>query len=318
MRQPHNKIVLYHGVTGERAGGIFNYRGKFISPDAFAKQLGHFKRHYTVLPLAELVSKLESGTLPQSALAITFDDGYANNYQAAFPLLRAAGLPATFFITTGFIEGAPLGVDVIEHAIGTTTHESLTLQLGSVAHTFQLRTRQECIAADVTVRVYFKTLSPSETKNFLCMLIDKTGVDLTPVLPSSPYAPMSWAEMQKMEQGGMTFAPHTVTHSILSHASRAEAREEIARSQKKLAERLARPLGIFAYPNGGKGDYTTETVAILKEQGYTAALTTEPAYIPSPANAFALPRYTLDGTNNIYRFRLVMSGVYNLLIKFLR
>src|SRR3954469_13759898 len=96
------RILLYHGVTSERDRGIFNYRKKFIDTAVFRAHLTWIKEQYEVLPLADFLRAHNAGSLSSRPMAITFDDGYANNYTDAFPALRELSLPATFFITTGF------------------------------------------------------------------------------------------------------------------------------------------------------------------------------------------------------------------------
>ncbi|MBP9757809.1 MAG: polysaccharide deacetylase family protein, partial [Candidatus Pacebacteria bacterium] len=103
-------IVLYHGVAPEAEGGlaampaqaghagIYNYRGKFIRPDVFERQVAYMNRHYTILPVDEALRRLDDGTLPDYALAITFDDGYRNFYEHAYPVLKASHTPATMYL----------------------------------------------------------------------------------------------------------------------------------------------------------------------------------------------------------------------------
>ncbi|MDB5224836.1 MAG: hypothetical protein JWO43_458 [Candidatus Adlerbacteria bacterium] len=275
-------VVLYHGVTSEKGTGIFNYRGKHVHTAAFAKQVAWMHKHYTILPLQELLTHPDLGALPRPPLAITFDDGYRNNYTDAFPILRETHTPATFFITTGFIDGTPLPVDTIEYAADTVEE---VVRLGT----------------------HLKTLNAQEMRGFLQQVVTDTGRNLQEILNDSPYAPMTWSEMQEMERAGMTFAPHTVTHPILAHLDAQEQKKEIIDSYNTVKEHLD-PLAIFAYPNGSKKDYTDDTVSILKEAGFAASLTTQPGVMARHSNMFELPRYTLDGTNDLYRFRLTVVG----------
>ena len=78
--------------------------------------LGHLKRRFSVLPLADGVERLYDGTLPASALAVTFDDGYADNLAVAAPLLRKHGVPATLFIATGYVDGGAMWNDIVIEA----------------------------------------------------------------------------------------------------------------------------------------------------------------------------------------------------------
>ena len=71
------------------------------------------RRHFNVIPLIQAVERLQSGVLPARALAITFDDGYANNEQIAAPILKKLGLPATFFIATAYLDGGRMFNDSI-------------------------------------------------------------------------------------------------------------------------------------------------------------------------------------------------------------
>src|SRR5262245_50244551 len=82
FRRRRLTILLYHGVTPS-AGGLFNYRRKFISPEMFERQIAYLTREYTILPLDQAVSALYSGTLGKNTLVITFDDGYRNVYEHA-------------------------------------------------------------------------------------------------------------------------------------------------------------------------------------------------------------------------------------------
>jgi peptidoglycan/xylan/chitin deacetylase (PgdA/CDA1 family) len=112
-----------------------------------------------------------------------------------------------------------------------------------------------------------------------------------------------------MSNSGMDFAPHTLTHPILSYLSPVEQHIEIMQSQKTLQDTLpGKALSVFAYPNGGTNDYNTETISILQNAGFTASLTTQPGTVGRHSPAFELPRYTLDGTNDMYRFRLTITG----------
>lgn len=305
------RILLYHGVTDEQGEGIFNYRAKFITTAAFKAHIVWLKRDFTILPLAECITRMGSNTLPPRALAVTFDDGYANNYATAYPILRDAGVPATFFITTDFVEkNTPLPVDIIEYAIGTSEKKSLTVTMGGVSHVFPLTSHHERIHADLIIRSHMKTLPESEAREFIESIVRACGRDLRSNMAASPYRPMTWEQMREMEAHGMTFAPHTRTHPILSRLSKTRAAEEIRDSKQVLAEHLAKPLSVFAYPNGGSADYTAETVNALREAGFEAALTTEPRAIRKDDSLFALPRFTMDGANDMHRARLMVSGLY--------
>ena len=306
------RILLYHGVTDKVGEGIFNYRSKFVTTEAFRTHITWLKKNFTILPLTEYIARLNSGTLPPYALSLTFDDGYANNYEEAYPILREAGVPATFFITTDFVEKQiPLPVDIIEYAIGMSDKEAIAFEMNGQPRTYMLGSRRERIRSDLLLRNYMKKLSDDKAASLIDAIVRECGHDLRENLSTTPYRPMTWDQMREMETHGMTFAAHTRTHPILSRLSRERAQQEILGSKETLARELARPLSIFAYPNGGKNDYTEETIGVLQSAGFTASLTTMSGVVEKNVSPFSLPRFTMDGANDIHRARLIVSGLYS-------
>ncbi len=107
------------------------------------------QRHFNVIPLDEAIARLQSRTLPARSLAITFDDGYADNQQIAAPILRKLGLPATFFIATGYLDGGRMFNDSIIAALRDCKRASLDLtELGLGIHSLEsLEQRRSAISA---------------------------------------------------------------------------------------------------------------------------------------------------------------------------
>jgi hypothetical protein len=94
---------------------------------AFRAQLAFLARHMRILPLGEALSRLASGTLPRLAMSITFDDGYANNYTCALPVLRSLGVPASVFVATGYLNGGCMWNDAVIEAFRMCRKPSLDL-----------------------------------------------------------------------------------------------------------------------------------------------------------------------------------------------
>ncbi len=313
FRRNEVKIFLYHGVSAEKGSGVYNYRKKFISPTAFERQLVWLRQQYTIVPLQEALAlgRSPSGTRTTRRIAaITFDDGYDNNYSEAFPILRRMGIPATFFLTTDFVhERKPLPVDVIEFAIGLTEREDMSITFGEMHWDFSLKTRDDRIMADMKLRAYAKSLSRARLGPFLKEIIAQTKVDLFQHLQETPYRPLTWEHISEMEQQDMTFAPHTCSHTIVSTLSEDEMMTEISRSNEIVTAHVRKPLTIFAYPNGGKSDFNESAKKVLARCGFTSSLTTIPGPVTEKSDPFSIPRYTLDGTDEMYRLRLTVSGI---------
>ena len=133
LRGRRGAILRYHSVTDDEAATLgYLDSGLMVTAAAFESQLRYVKRHYTVVPLDELVERIHAGrALPRRAAAITFDDGYRDNYTRAYRLLRAEGLPATFYVTTGALDGGPpLWTAKLRYMVRTTTRERVILPGG--------------------------------------------------------------------------------------------------------------------------------------------------------------------------------------------
>lgn len=312
LRSRRAVILLYHGVCPPRSeGGIFNYRKKFIAPEIFTRQLAWLKRRYTIMPLADLVLELgRQRELPRPALAITFDDGYENVYTHAFPILRALGVPATVFIATDLVEPAePLWFDRLEYAIGRSPKASIAVPCAGRTQEFHLRTDEERCAADAAIREMIKRLPIDAGRELLKNVIAATGKDLAENFSHSPYRGLTWSHIRDMQRSGISFAPHTRSHTIIARLPPADQEEEIIGSRNALRERIGDVLNVFAYPNGQPGDFNASSAAILRNAGFIAACTTTPGFVRPGCDPYALPRMTLDGSDDMRLFRLTVTGV---------
>ncbi len=125
-------VLAYHGFTDVREHpGIENSHGKHLDIERFRRQVAYLKAHYNVVPLERVVN-CYAGTerLPPYSVAITIDDGYESVYRLAYPVLQEYRVPATVFVTTGFVEGRePLWTDRLEYALTATSAARLELTI---------------------------------------------------------------------------------------------------------------------------------------------------------------------------------------------
>lgn len=258
----------------------------------FDQMLGWIGRWCNVLPLDEAVRRLGEGTLPARAAAITFDDGYADNHDHAMPILQRHGMSATFFIATSFLDGGRMWNDSVIEAVRNSGAERIDLQdfgvapppgqshwpLGSAAQ------RRELIGA---ILGRLKYAEPAQRQG----LADAVAARLGGALPGDLM--MSGAKVQQMRRGGMQIGAHTHTHPILARLDRDAARQEIATSKNRLEALLDEPVSLFAYPNGRPSqDYSGETVEVLRELDFGAAVTTAVGAADRASDPLQLPRFT--------------------------
>ena len=291
-------ILIYHRVLPEPDPLLPG------DPDArtFRWHMQLLRRYFNPLPLNEAVARLRAGSLPARAACVTFDDGYADNLTVALPILQETGVPATFFIATGYLDGGRMFNDTVietvrrlpagEHDLGAQglgvraisgDGDRLTLVRDLVGQLKYLdagerRARTEALAADLGV-----------------------------TLPTDLM--MSTGQLRALARSGMGIGGHTVTHPILARIDREAARREMREGKEALEAMLEQPVKLFAYPNGRPGkDYAPEHAALARELGFDAAVSTAWGAAGRGSDPYQLPRFTpWDGTESGFGLRLARN-----------
>lgn len=291
-------ILLYHGVAPYNSTGIYNYREKFIEPEQFKKQIAYLSKHYTILTLDQAIKLLaEDKSLPPYSLVITFDDGYRNFYDYAYPTLLKDTLPATIFIVTDFIDKKiPLWMDRLEYAVGLSGNK-------------QFKSRSDRTSYDKNVREKMKHLPDNDKQALLSSIENELGVKLESTdLEKSLYAPLSWDQIKEMKTHSITIGAHTKSHPILTLLPHFKMEEEIKESKKVLEEHIGVISRTFSYPNGQLGDFNEETKKVVLESRFVAALSTLPGTNQKTDDLFSLKRFTVDGTGGLAMFIVTITG----------
>ncbi len=259
-----------------------------VHADRFDRLCAWVSGWFNVLPLDQAVERLRGGTLPARALAITFDDGYADNHDTALPILQRHGLCATVFIATGFIGGGRMWNDTVIESVRRSPLPVLDLQgtlaaalgclaLGSMA---QRRTAIAQIIGDI------KYLPAAERDAWVQAVAERSSAALPDNLM------MSATQIQALHRAGMQIGAHTVSHPILARLPRAAAEREIADSKQALEALLGEPVPLFAYPNGRPADdYTDDSVDIVRRLGFRAAVTTARGAAHARTDLLQIPRF---------------------------
>lgn len=255
---------------------------------------------FTVLPLDEAVLKLQRGLLPKRSLAITFDDGYADNHTIAMPILQRHGMSATFFVASSFLDGGRMWNDTVIEALRAAPMETLDLNdlgLGTLLLRSMADRRQ---AIDRTL-MGIKYLPQPERAKLVAEIALRVGVCLPDDLM------MTSNQLRALRAGGMLVGGHTRTHPILAKLPAEDAWAEIVDGKRDLERILDEPLSLFAYPNGKPGrDYEARHREMVQRAGYTAAVSTSPGMARGGADVFQLPRFTpWDRTSLRFGFRMV-------------
>ena len=254
--------------------------------DVFDEQMGRLKQTMRVLPLLAAVEQLSKGSLPKRAVAITFDDGYRDNFEVAAPILLRHGLHATFFVSSGFLDGGRMFNDTVIETVRRLPEGVVELPppLSEPFLVDGLSSRRQLIRKVLSAVKYLSFAERS-------VAVEKFAALSPEPLPDSLM--MSSEQVAALDASGMEVGGHTVDHPILARVSPDEAAHQIAQNKKDLEAIVGRSLRLFAYPNGKPGlDYRPEHRALVEELGYSAATSTSRGVAGSRADRFQLPRFT--------------------------
>jgi peptidoglycan/xylan/chitin deacetylase (PgdA/CDA1 family) len=273
-------------------------------PDAleFEAQMRWVRTWFNVLPLSRAIDLLYDGRIPARAMAITFDDGYADNEERAAPILASLGMTATFFVATGFLHGGSMWNDRVIEAIRGCRSEVLDLSAHGLDR-YPLGTLAERRRAVWTIPRRIMHLEQRQ-RELLVELIERAAGAAPPSA-----AMMRPQQVRNLRTLGMEVGAHTVTHPILTRLSPARARDEIGAAKEDLQGVLGERVELFAYPNGVPGqDFAAEHTQMARECGFSAAVSTARGSASMRTDRFQIPRFTpWDRTRLRYYARLMMN-----------
>lgn len=281
-REARLSILIFHRVLAE-PDPLFP-----DEPDAtrFEQILKWVTAWFNVLPLDEAARRLREGSLPARAAAITFDDGYADNYTQALPILQRHGVSATFFVASGFLDGGRMWNDTVIEALRNTRLSVLDTGLDGL---------RELSLGDIDAKRHamhrllaaVKHMQPAERLETVEGIASHCAVTLPDDLM------MSSAQLRALRAAGMIIGAHTVSHPILAVTSLEQARQEIESGKAHLEQLLGEPVRLFAYPNGKPGsDYRPVHVNMVRELGFEAAVSTHWGANTCDSDPYQLLRFT--------------------------
>jgi hypothetical protein len=226
-----------------------------------------------VLPLETILDRIREGQpLPRRSAAITFDDGYEDNYLYAFPILREYDLPATIFLTAGCLDtGQSLWFDLVLYAFEKTSRQAVKVPWREIPISFNGSLERS--RAAVKTLYHLMAYPSSRRAAMIDAVFANLGVEKPRELENQL---LRWSQVQEMAENDISFGSHTMTHQILTGMELSEAEKELSESKELIESRIDRRVRILAYPNGKSTDYSTEMIAVVRQAGYEAALTTLP------------------------------------------
>ena len=294
-------ILLYHRVNPDD-DALF----PATSVSVFEKQARYLAQNFKVLPLGELIRRIECGAAVEPlTLAITFDDGYMDNFRFAHPILKKYELPATLFVATGYIGNRSImWNDRLAWSIRNTRQKKIFWRRGEAEVVLPIETMSEKVRAFVTLLEDLKLLPEAEKGLLAEELIDSLGKE-----PESPRLMLDWPAVREMAQQGWEIGSHTVTHPILTRIGINQATVELEVSKRTIEGVIQQPVELCAFPNGKRSDFDARTKLVTRELGYRAAVTTLRGINRGNPDLFELRRLSV-WENDIASLACKLSLIY--------
>ncbi len=317
-------ILLYHRVVDLPSDPHL----LAVTPAHFAEHLEVIRRWGRPMRLVDLCQSVAAGHIPHRAVVVTLDDGYVDNLTHATPLLEGAGVPATVFVTSGFVgRRREFWWDDLDRLLLQPGRLPATLrltldgapweaELGEAACYSlddQHRDRHwslEALADPGPRQRLFRSLfdrlrlvPDHERRRALCELAEWAGASAE---GRETHRALSEGELIGLaNSGAIDIGAHTVTHSQLSALPPSAQRDEIRESKARLEDLLGRPVTTFAYPFGGASHYTAETVTAVLDVGYISACANIPDVVSRGVDLHQLPRFLVrDWDGDVFARRL--------------
>ncbi|WP_293264273.1 polysaccharide deacetylase family protein [Neptunomonas sp.] len=277
----HLSILIYHRVLPK-----YDFmRPSEPTVEEFDWQMSIISRYFNPLSLADALELMNRGELPENAICVTFDDGYADNESCALPILKKWHIPATVFISTGFINGGRMWNDtVVETLKGIDKHLDLQ-KLGLGEYTLHDQESKKIAAQEILTEIKHREIeSRAEAVEFIESLAEHT-------LPRDLM--LTDQQIKNLSDAGVEIGGHTVSHPILAKLDNAQAKQEIFDGKKCLENIINKKIKYFAYPNGKLGhDYLENQIRIVKEAGFEAAVSTTWGVSTRNSDCYQLARFT--------------------------
>jgi peptidoglycan/xylan/chitin deacetylase (PgdA/CDA1 family) len=301
-------ILLYHRIARPRS----DQWALAVTPRRFGEHLEVLRRVARPMRLGELSRSLLDGGVPDGAVVVTFDDGYADNLHNARPLLERYDVPATIFIPSGFLGS--------ENEFWWDELDRLLLQPGKLPGRLSLNINGSTYGWELAEVARYRPTEARQLRGWRAWkkpptprhsIYQSLWKELHPMAedarqsvleelrgwanmgaPGRPaYRPLSLGEVRNLAQGSLIeVGAHTVTHPALSTLSVASQWDEIMNSKSQLEEILGRPVHNFAYPYGKQSDYSADTANLVREAGFLCACVNFAGAVERSTALYELPR----------------------------
>ncbi len=294
-------ILYYHRFVRDRETAMDPHPSVTHLIDAFEAEVGFLKRYFDIISLDAAVATLKaSRKFTRPAVVISVDDGYRDNFNLLYPVLRKHQIPAVIFLATGPIgTGDRLWVDDLARMVAETSSATVALEGLGTLSLEDFRQKRDAFKRIVEM---LKGMDQDRRIEALRQLAGKLGK-----ASAGERSMLTWEEVRTMHKGGVDFGAHTMTHPILSRVPLEKAREEIAGSKSRIERELGTTVRHFAYPNGRRQDMSEDLNRLCRNSGFESVSTTVAGRNASPADRFDLKRIGAEEPIELFALALVKA-----------
>lgn len=276
------------------------------------------RHHYRIIGLPELLDELDEQQLsPAPAVVFTVDDGYGDFARVAAPVFAEFDCPVTVFVATGFIDGGFwMWYDKIGWAFAESPRADVAIDVRGVRHRYSLDSPDARLHAAEDLTEELKRVPEPVAQSVVEELFRLLDVQLPREIPDR-FLSMTWSDVSRCAEQGVTFGPHTITHPILSQVDDERARDEITGSWQRLTSATTAAIPVFCYPNGDFASFTDRDRRTLTSMGMRAAVLAEEHFTTSRLAHSSAARATIELPRFPYpddtaQFRQVVGGIERL------
>jgi peptidoglycan/xylan/chitin deacetylase (PgdA/CDA1 family)/SAM-dependent methyltransferase len=286
-------ILMYHRVGPSEGGDPWEMT---VSPENFESHVEEIASKRTPFPISEFISRHMVGTLPDDAVAITFDDAYHDNLAVAKPILDRYKAPATIFVAPGLLDTPVFWWDRLQQVIWQSAHipSSLTVPMNGRQVEFDFRADDRRAHALSTLWTAMRDLAHESRDDVLAHLESLLGS------PASrwDFRPMTSAELKELASGNIEIGAHTVNHAWLPALDAATKQREIFGSLALCTQLVGYKPRCFSYPYGA---FDEETRKIVESAGFLGACTVVDAHVSRGCDRLTLPRVRARNERTLFR-----------------
>jgi len=292
-------VLMYHRVT--RAGAPF----QGLDVTLFREQMRWLRRHCTPIRPEELLQRVRKPGWRRPPVLVTFDDGYRDYHDNAFPVLAELGIPAIVFVATAFIDnGGLLWTDSVNWAVEKTSRSRAELPWCRKPD-FDLSSHEGREFFITAAKSYLKQIPDTQRHRELGRLLEELGV--SPDDANMERQMMNWDEV-RATLGLTQIGGHSHTHPIMSQLDERQMGLEISLCRDRITTQTGQAPRYFAYPNGREQDFNDMTKRLLQQNGFELAFSTIEGINGRNVDQMAIKRQP-TGATNLGDFACLVGGL---------